>query len=97
MKTMLLFFVTAAILFACAPKNTQVITEEVTEEITINPVDEGKMLFQQKCGKCHDLPTVDSYSQEQWSNILPQMGVKAKLTESEYAQVDAYVQFELEN
>ena len=60
-------------------------------------MDQGKTLYSQKCGKCHDLKSVDSYTEEQWSNILPKMGVKAKLTDEEYAQVNAYVLWELEN
>lgn len=97
MKVYITLFAAGILLIACAPKNVEAVTEEVVTEVQDSNVEEGKMLYSQKCGKCHDLKVIDNYTKDQWANILPKMGVKAKLTDAEYAQVNAYVQWELEH
>jgi cytochrome c5 len=51
----------------------------------------GQGLFNQHCGKCHDLPVVQEYSAERWDRIVPSMAKKSHLTAEEEASVMAFV------
>ncbi len=54
-------------------------------------VEAGKTVYTTKCTKCHALKVVDNYTVEKWTGILQSMIPKAKLDETESAQVTAYV------
>ena len=54
-------------------------------------VEAGKSVYTTKCTKCHALKVVDNYTVEKWTGILQSMIPKAKLDETESAQVTAYV------
>jgi cytochrome c5 len=51
----------------------------------------GGATFTAKCGRCHELKKVDNYSVSDWEPILASMAIKAKLDETEKANVLAYV------
>lgn len=51
----------------------------------------GKNVFTAKCGKCHALKNVASFSFNQWEGILKTMVPRAKLTADEENQVVAYI------
>src|SRR3989338_9224433 len=38
----------------------------------------GEGLFNQHCGRCHDLPVIADYSAERWDRILPSMAKKSR-------------------
>lgn len=42
---------------------------------------EGKLLFESKCGRCHDLPKPNQYSKEKWLPIVNNMAKRAKMSE----------------
>jgi mono/diheme cytochrome c family protein len=54
-------------------------------------VEAGKAVFTTKCTKCHPAKVVENYTAERWTGILEKMIPKAKLDETEAAQVTAYV------
>jgi mono/diheme cytochrome c family protein len=60
-------------------------------------IGEGKVIFLRDCGKCHYGKNIESYTKEQWANILPRMTKKAELDETETRQITAYIAWELEN
>lgn len=51
----------------------------------------GKNVYTAKCGKCHALKNVASFSFTQWEGILKTMVPNAKLTAEEESQVVAYI------
>lgn len=81
-------------LMACAPQATETISD-VNDEIPSSSVAEGKVLYQGKCSKCHDLKTIKAYTTDQWANILPKMSIKAKINDEQQALVNEYIQWEL--
>lgn len=97
MKKYILAFASASILVACAPK--VVIEQEVTpikEQAETKPEVKylaGKTLFDNNCGKCHDLPHPSQYSKAQWSKIVPSMSKEAKLDAEQENQILLYVQY----
>jgi cytochrome c5 len=53
--------------------------------------ENGKIVYNAKCGRCHDLKNAADYTAERWEKILEQMAPKAKLTDDEKKQVAAFV------
>lgn len=70
---------------ASKPEPTAVAVE-LTSELA-----QGKLLFENKCGRCHDLPSPSSYSKEKWTPIMEDMYKKAKMTEADRDLVYNYV------
>jgi mono/diheme cytochrome c family protein len=54
-------------------------------------VEAGHAIYTTKCTKCHALKVVDNYTADRWVGILKSMIPKAKLDDTEAAQVTAYV------
>jgi cytochrome c5 len=96
-KTIIAFTILTAIISSCAPK--VVVEQEVTpvKEQTVTKPEvkylEGKTLFDNNCGKCHDLPHPSQYSKAQWAKIVPPMAKEAKLDATQENQILLYVQY----
>lgn len=58
---------------------------------TASPEVQGMAIHNAKCGKCHGLKVTSDYTAERWVSIMAVMGPKARLTEAETANVNAYV------
>jgi cytochrome c2 len=54
-------------------------------------VEAGKTVYATKCTKCHAAKVVENYTAEKWVGILASMIPKAKLDDTEAAQVTAFV------
>ncbi len=75
-------------------KSTVSAADEVAEaKNKYNPkqMAEGKLVFENNCGKCHDLHQPAEFKVAAWDKILPQMCRKAKLTAEQAALVRAWV------
>jgi cytochrome c5 len=89
----------AAVLLAnCTPKKvttTEMTTEQKVADVKKNftpaQMDEGKVLFQDNCGKCHKLFDPGSRTVDKWENVLPRMAKRSKLTEIQESMVRAYL------
>lgn len=64
---------------------------EIKRNFTPAQMEEGKLVWQAKCQKCHKLYSPESHSVAKWEDILVRMNAKAKLTEDEAGKVRAYV------
>ncbi|MEO5945337.1 MAG: hypothetical protein ABIP79_00860 [Chitinophagaceae bacterium] len=88
-----------AISVACTQKTAPVITSRSTEPfkkekqaISILPdLNEGKIVFTNRCGKCHDLPLPDQFTEKRWEGILSYMIPRARLNEEQGIHVTAYL------
>jgi cytochrome c5 len=54
---------------------------------------EGKKLFYDNCGKCHDLYQPSQFSKAQWGKIVPEMAKKAELKAEQGNQILLFVQY----
>ena len=75
------------------PSTTQTTTEPApTAVVSTDPVviEAGHAIFTTKCTKCHALKVVGDYTTDRWAGILKSMIPKAKLDDTEAAQVTAY-------
>ena len=60
---------------SCAP------TKEIKEK-------SGAQLWGENCNRCHNAPTIDQYSKEQWGIIIPaHMRREAGLTDAEVGKI----------
>jgi hypothetical protein len=88
----------ALIAAACHKKavpaaSTPPVTVDTTAMAAADPamLEAGKVIFNTKCAKCHPAKVVENYTVEKWVGILQAMIPKAKLDETESAQVTAFV------
>lgn len=54
-------------------------------------IAQGKVIFENSCGKCHDLPNPKAHTDAQWTGIVNTMAPRAKLTEAQGTMVYDYV------
>jgi hypothetical protein len=69
--------------------NTQ--SKSSDENVDMNLIDQGKMVFSTKCTRCHAMKNPGDFTASRWDNILKQMVPRAKLTSDEEKQVTAFV------
>lgn len=89
MNRLLSLLALTAALTGCGPKSAAPPAELSPERITAAQqrwpdtdaakLAQGRQLFVDRCGKCHDHPDVQSQSAEKWPEIMKIMGPKAKL------------------
>lgn len=102
MKKVFVLSLLVITIFSCAKKVTPATSAEkkVTEEQTVVAAPEavatnvasGKITYEAKCGRCHGLKEPGEYTAEKWVGLVNWMAPKAHLSDSEKADVLAYVQ-----
>lgn len=81
--------ITAFFVYSCTPKTTPV--AEGSQKSASEKLAEGKTIYDNSCGKCHELPAPTAYTSEAWVGIMNSMAPKAKLTEEQHKLVYDYV------
>lgn len=78
---------------AAAPKEMtpEEAVADVKKNFTEAQMEEGRVIFQGKCGKCHNLHEPETRNVAKWERVLPRMSKKANLEEEQAAKVRAYV------
>ena len=97
------FIVLAILLLACHNKATPVITSrtefpppprssaKASVENSPEAIAAGKILFETRCNRCHDLKSPEAYTIDRWTIILQTMGPRARLNEDQAKQVRSFV------
>lgn len=89
-KVLALAFV-AVLLYACSSKSN-IPTAEVPKEKVLSPeLAEGKSLYENSCGRCHQLYNAKDYSAEQWKPIVLRMQKKARLDDAQGLKIYNYL------
>ncbi|MES2556808.1 MAG: hypothetical protein V4604_11700 [Bacteroidota bacterium] len=104
MKTVLFLGSLALVAMITSCRTTEEISNvEPTKEpvtVPVEPAKEeglsadalvGEGLFNQHCGRCHDLPVIADYSAERWDRIVPSMAKKSRLTTEQETSVMTFV------
>ena len=60
-------------------------------EIDINRLQRGRALYITSCAQCHRPEPIVRYAQDEWRQILPRMGMYARLTPDDAGALRAYV------
>jgi nitrate/TMAO reductase-like tetraheme cytochrome c subunit len=103
MKKFLIATVVIVFAWSCAKKATPAKSEtgttttattitETKTTVSTELLAAGKTTYEAKCGRCHALHATDEFTAEKWVPYVDAMAPKAKLTDSEKANVLAYVQ-----
>ncbi len=106
MKKLLLATAITAVIWGCAKKvtpatsatggttstTTTTTATETKTTVSAELLAVGKTTYEAKCGRCHALPATDAYTAEKWVPYVDAMAPKARLTDTEKANVLAYVQ-----
>lgn len=64
---------------------------DVKKRYTEAQMEEGNVMFRDKCGKCHIMHEPESRTVEHWEKILPRMNKKSGFNAEQGAKVRAYV------
>ncbi|NHN27924.1 cytochrome c [Flavobacterium jejuense] len=84
-----LFFV------ACSSSKKNVVEAieiKEVEQVHLQPeLAQGKVLYENNCGKCHTLHSADKYSKEQWSPIVLRMQKKARVNDEQRELIYNYL------
>ena len=88
LKSLLIAVAGTAFLASCTTKPAVV---EGTKTITVEKIALGKTIFDNSCGKCHDLPNPTDHSAQDWVGIMNSMAPKAKLTAEQHEIVYDYI------
>ncbi|MFD1768753.1 c-type cytochrome [Sphingobacterium suaedae] len=98
LKILSLTALTVSVLVGCFPKASEVIRalpveskEQILAQYNSEQIAEGKVLFTNNCGKCHDLKQPETRNPEQWNRIVKRMIPKAKLNDRDGQLVRAYL------
>lgn len=86
MRRLLLSTVVAVAMVSCTQQGTTGTKMKNAEKLT-----QGKTIYDNSCGKCHDLPNPEAHTDEQWVGIMKSMAPKAKLNAEQSALVYDYV------
>ena len=94
-----LLAILSVIIYSCASKSsipTEVAKKEEPKEVVVATVltpelMEGKALYENNCGKCHDLYDTKAFSAEKWKPIVEDMRKKARLSEADGLKIFNYV------
>lgn len=73
---------------SCTPKTVPVANESHTSE---EKLVQGKTIYENSCGKCHELPNPTDHTSVQWVGIMNSMAPKAKLNDEQHQLVYDYV------
>jgi cytochrome c5 len=83
--------VVAAVLYSCSSKSS-IPTAEVPKEKVLSPeLAEGKSLFENSCGRCHQLYNAKDYTAEQWKPIVKRMQKEASLDDVQGLKIYNYL------
>lgn len=81
------------VLFACSSALYEPDLKYVKDEALLAELKEGRKLYTQKCGNCHNLFLPDKHTSKEWEYWLGIMGKKAKLKEQEKSDIYKYLTF----
>lgn len=63
--------------------------------VSVDNLLEGKVLYMNKCNKCHGLKKPSKYSAEKWTDNLNKMQERAKITDAEKKRIHTYLTSEV--
>ena len=101
-KLIILLFsvILVPLLTSCTPKITPAVVPNTSQTLAITADTEtnaaerlalGKTIYENSCGKCHDLHKPTDFSAQDWVGIMNWMAPKANLTTDQHEMVYDYV------
>jgi hypothetical protein len=96
LKASLLVLILAAVfLSSCTKTSTASLytpaSSDATATATLDELQQGRTLYVNNCGKCHNLYSPDDFSASQWKTIIPNMEPKTSISTLQASLVTKYV------
>jgi hypothetical protein len=95
-KKAVVFFFMSIVLAGCFSAKLLTPTQNDVDRVqqkfpnyTLEQLNQGKMLYEQHCNKCHGLKNPSSRSEEKWKSIVPDMSKKVNKKNSNALNPDA--------
>lgn len=82
--------IVAALIYSCSSKSSVPTVEVKKQELTVAQA-EGKVLYENNCGKCHQLYAPTDYNVVQWKPIVQRMQEKAQLDDAQGQKIFDYL------
>jgi hypothetical protein len=87
------------VILSCQKKSMPVISDRSTKPeaskpdtgIVIADTERGRIVFANRCGRCHGLPEPILYSVKRWETIMDNMASRARLSKADRVHVTAWV------
>lgn len=87
------------VILSCQKKSMPVISERSSKPetskadtgIVIADTERGRVVFTNRCGRCHGLPEPILYSVKRWETIMDNMASRARLSKADRVHVTAWV------
>jgi len=86
-KGFFILSISAVIAVSCTPKSIPV-TESNTS--SADQLAQGKVIYENSCGTCHELPNPTDFTSVEWVGIMNAMAPKAKLNDDQHQLVYDY-------
>ena len=80
-------FCSIGLMYSCSPKQGVA----GIKTISADHLAQGKVIFGNSCGKCHDLPSPTNHNARDWVGIMNSMAPKAKLNDEQHQMVYDYI------
>ena len=81
------------LIYSCSSALYEPDLKEVKDEALFAELKEGRKVYVEKCGSCHNLYLPEKFSKSRWEEELDEMQKRAKLTDKEKANILKYVTF----
>lgn len=85
MKKIIISTIALAVVFGSLLINGCAPTKEISEK-------SGAQLWGENCNRCHNAPSMDQYSADQWDIIGTHMKIRANVTDAEEQKIVAFLQ-----
>lgn len=72
-------------------RNTNPGTSKADTGIVVADTERGRVVFTNRCGRCHGLPEPILYSVKRWETIMDNMASRARLSKADRVHVTAWV------
>ncbi len=90
-KTFSGIVVLSVILAGCAAALYTPTVSNVTGDVTLAELTNGRALYVSKCGSCHTLKLPSEYSADVWKKNLDEMQERAKISNNEKSDIFKYL------
>jgi mono/diheme cytochrome c family protein len=67
------------------------VSSDATANATLEQLQQGRDLYINNCGSCHNLYSPDDFSVNSWKSIMPRMASKTNMNTSQVSLVSKYV------
>ncbi len=82
-----------SVLAACHKKGYPTATKDAAPAVVYTPAQlaEGEKIYNDNCGKCHELHEASEFTAHKWGKIIPEMAEKAELQKNKTDLLTAWV------